>query len=130
MPQAIIVDKDLSVKIFKLIQFPVPGIFDDCSTEDEKKSMARFFSGLIKEEYKLDTIYLIEPDEMANESKLIACLMTISSAKPFAQYTNYHYQLHVLWFQKDYAFPIEQDVLQKLASVPFREVATKEKNPF
>ena len=130
MPQTILIDKDLEVKIVKLIQFPVPGLFDDCATSQDKSSMARNLSIMIKEEYMLDSIYVVEPFSVLNSNNLVACLMTVSSAKPFESFTSFHYQMNIFWFQEAYVFPISAEVTEKIALIPFREIATKEKNPF
>lgn len=129
MHQSILVDKDLKVEIVKFIQLSAPGVFNGCITLEEKLERAVSFSNLIKKEYAIDKVHLID-STISIDDNLIACIITTSCAKPFEQYDDYHYELHIMWFQKKYAFPIDPEILFEISEIPFRKIAKKYKNPF
>jgi len=123
------VDGDLNVKISRFIQLSTPGVFDGCVTSEERHERAVFFSKLLKNDYDIDNVHLIDSN-IPSDDNLIACIITTSSSKPFEEYDEYHYELNIMWFQNDYAFPIEPEIMKKIAEVPFKKIASKDKNPF
>jgi hypothetical protein len=40
----------------------------------------------------------------------------------FRDTSNDYSFLHILWFQDDYAFPIDAEVLEKIKQIPFGEL--------
>lgn len=129
MSQSILVDKDLNVKISRFIQLSTPGVFDGCVTSKELHKRALVFSKLLKNDYNIDNIHIIDSDISSNDN-LIACIITTICNKPFKDYDSYHYELNILWFQNDYAFPIDSEMMIKISEIHFRNIATKNKNPF
>ncbi len=129
MQQSILVDRDLKVKIIRFIQLSTPGVFDGCVSLEEKHERALFFSKLLKNDYGIDNVHIIN-STIPNNDNLIACIITTSCSKPFKEYDGYHYELNIMWFQNDYAFPIDTEILKKISEIPFRKIATKDKNPF
>lgn len=129
MSQSILVDKDLNVIISRFIQISTPGIFDSCVTPEEKHKSGMLFSKLLKSDYNIDNVHIVDPTIQSNDN-LIACILTTSCNKPFKDYDGYHYELNILWFQNDYAFPIDPETIMKISEIPFRNIATKYKNPF
>lgn len=121
-------DKDLNVKISRFIQLSAPGIFDGCVTAEEKHKRALFFSKVLKNECNIDNIHIVDSTIQSNDN-LIACIITTSCNKPFKEYDDCHYELNILWFQSDYAFPIDSEIMMKISEIPFRKIATKYKNP-
>lgn len=129
MCQSILVDKDLSVEISKLIQISTPGIFDDCKLPEQQYVIAKAFSQLLKNDFHINNVHVIN-SPISKKENIIACIMTASCSKPFKEYDGFSYELNILWFQNNYAFPINAEILEKMAEIPFRNIALKDSNPF
>lgn len=82
----------------------------------------------------MDEIYLIEPKQKpidydgkhsleSNPASLpevtcMAVLWSNSLRDPEKDYSS----LCIIWFQEDYAFPIEKDILSKIKEIPYRKI--------
>ena len=77
----------------------------------------------------VNSVHLIDSN-IPSDDNLIACIIMTSCSKPFEEYDDYHYELNIMWFQNDYAFPIDSEIMKKISEVPFRKIATKDKYPF
>ena len=91
------------------------------------KKEAKEFSGI-------EEIYLIEPKQkpidydgkypFGNPASLpgVTCIAELWHNDVFKNTDKMFSSLCIIWFQDDYAFPIEEDILNKIKEIPFSKV--------
>lgn len=81
----------------------------------------------------MDEIYMIEPFIKVNRNQsgsfgkmmelpMVTCMATLMCREVFRDQDKHFSALTVIWFQDQYAFPIQEDILEKITAVPFKEV--------
>lgn len=83
--------------------------------------------------FSLDEIYIIQPIIKAVEEQhgslvkimelpLVTCIATLMCRKVFRDQDKHFSALTVIWFQDQYAFPIQEDIIKEIITVPFKEI--------
>lgn len=129
MKNTLVVASNLTVEIDQIIQVYAPGLFDDCPEQESVDSRIRGFSGICKKQYNIRDIHTIN-FPLPKGKHMVACLLHLSDFSSATRDDGYIYKLDILWFQKDYLFPIDPFIEKELSRLPFRELACKYKFPF
>lgn len=126
MNKSLIIDKDLNVEVRKISQWATYGSQMEGAPGKEMNEVeiegayqkARQYCGI-------DEVYLVQADpqtiiEVALPSITCVALLRIHSAfrNPDKDYS----LLGLIWFQNDFAFPINKEVLDLIKEVPFRKL--------
>jgi hypothetical protein len=80
-----------------------------------------------------DEIYMIKPVIKVGEEEygpfgkmmelpLVTCIAMLTCRKIFRDPDKHFSALTVIWFQDQYAFPIHENIIEKITAVPFKEV--------
>ena len=139
MSHVIITDGNLNVTITRIMQWRTyDGLLEGLPTIE----MNNRHLTVAKEEAKKfcwqDEIYLIEPEQTPisyDEGKYgkypfgkpaslpqVTCIAKIKClSTTFKDKTKDYSSLGIIWFQENYAFPIDKNVLEKIKEIPFRE---------
>ena len=132
MNSKLIIEGDQEVTIKSIKQWHTySGLLEGMPTT---KMNSQILSG-VKEDAKkfcgFKEIYVIEPEQtpILFEGKYpfgdpaslpgVACIAEIWHYLPFRDETKDFSALGLVWFQNDYAFPIDNDILEKIKSIPF-----------
>jgi len=135
MNHDIIVDGNIEANIKRMMQWHTyDGLLNGLPTIE----MNNRHLVVAKEEAKKicyhDEIYLIEPKQTPIPHKgeypfgepaslpAVTCIAKIRYIFPFRDKTKDYSSLGIVWFQEDFAFPIDKDVLEKIKAIPFREI--------
>ena len=122
------ISASLEVRIGLFIQIPVPDFFNNCETEEEVQKLSLFYSGLLKNQYKLNDILLISAANNIKGEHIVACLMELSWMDRSNGFKSC--KLILLWFQEGYAFPINPHVEQSIQKVRFDILGIVQESPF
>ena len=131
--QTIIVDGDIEAVITKIVQYPTyigliegfPNVNSNNDILNEVKSKRNFSN------YIDDSVFLIEPKRtqfadwlFGKKEKLpiVTCIIEVECYDTFRDKTKAMSVLGIVWFQEDYAFPIDADILEKIKEIPFRKI--------
>lgn len=130
MNRKIIVDISLEVNVNPLIQFNMPGLLYGTNSKEDIHSVTKYFGELIRESNKLEDFYVLESLLTSKDENVILCFMGLTCNRTFKISDGLCSTMNVVWLQKNYAFPIDQDILDKLKVLPFRELSKEEGDPF
>lgn len=75
-----------------------------------------------KNDLGLEEIYTLVPIATNEELPEVVCMALFHSSSTFKDPEMDGSNLGVIWFQNDFAFPIEQEILEQFKTVPFREL--------
>jgi hypothetical protein len=131
----VIIDNDVEVGIDHIDQSRTyGGLIEGLPTDRLNKTILGRVKTKAKERSHSDAIYLIEPKQTPIEYDgrypfgkpmrlpSITCIMSVYSYKVFRDQSKMGSSLTIIWFQDEYAFPIQSDIIQKIKEIPFREI--------
>ena len=139
MNDQIIVDGNLEVTITKLIQYRTyDGLLEGLPTVEMNNRHLAVTKEDAKKFCRQEEIHLIEPVQMPvpyDEGRLgkypfgkpaslprMTCIAKIRHFLTFRDKTKDYSSLGIVWFQEDYAFPIDKEVLKKIQEIPFKKI--------
>jgi hypothetical protein len=137
MNSDLIIETNKEVSIKSMIQW---NTYSDISagipTDQFNEQIINWAKQSAKEFSRMEEIYLIEPKQtpipddeefhfpFAKPASLprVTCVAKLWHDDVFRNTDKMFSSLCIIWFQEDYAFPIDQDILNKIKEVPFSEV--------
>lgn len=84
--------------------------------------------------FNINEVYLIPPTVKfldreehevwgkAQELPMVTCIAELKCLDVFKNTEKDYSDLIVIWFQDSYAFPIQEDILEKILNIPYKEV--------
>lgn len=129
MNKVIIVDSNIPVEIDRIIQFSANKLFSDCQTQEEVNAMISAYCSVFKTTFKIKDLHVIR-FPLPKSEKMVACSILVSDYSGARRPERDIYDMDILWFQKDYLFPIDPFILEELRRLPFRKIARKSEFPF
>lgn len=134
MNRKIIVDGDLEVSFKKIKQSPTyEGFLEGLPTRSSNQRLIPRVYEEAKKYCGLEEVFLIEPDqtpipvtpsykgEAPMEFPPITILAELYHFGVFKDRHKDYSSLGLVWFQHDFAFPIDEDILAKIVNIPFRK---------
>jgi len=135
MNDELIIDRNRKVDIKSIKQrLTYDGLLEGLPT---KEMNVRILSG-VKEEAKkfcqLEEVYLIEPEENAIEyngsypfgepAQLppVICIVELRSYSAYKDTTKDYSALGLIWFQNNFMFPIDPQIIEKIKAVPYEKI--------
>jgi len=131
----LIIDNDLEVTIGHIDQWlTYSGMLEGIPTDRWNAKVIERTKIQAKGRFHSEAIHLIEPTQkpievhrkyaLGKPMKLpaVTCMMNIYSSEVFRDQDKMGSSLVIIWFQDDYAFPIEAAILQKIKEIPFRKI--------
>ena len=127
MNDKIIVDGDLEVSISSLEQFSTYGNMLEGIPDQGYNEEIIYRVGLDKD---FNEIFVIEPKQTkisySSDNKytipLVICKVTVQSNKNLKDASKDFSSLRIIWFQDDYAFPIDKEIIEKLKEIPYHKL--------
>lgn len=124
MNDKIIVDGDLEVSISSLEQFLTYGNMLEGIPDQGYNEEIIYRVGLDKD---FNEIFVIEPQQTkisySSDNKYtipsVICKVTVQSTKNLKDTSKDFSSLRIVWFQDDYAFPIDKEIIEKLKEIPY-----------
>lgn len=131
----LIIEGDKEVRIKRISQsYTYGGLLEGLPTT----RMNDYILASVKEEAKkfcgLDEIYLIEPQQtpIPYDGKYpfgtpmslpsVICIIKIWYYTTFRDKEKDFSCLGIIWFQNDYAFPIDEEIVEKIKEIPFSKI--------
>jgi len=128
----LIVESDKEVYIDGLYQWPTyTGLLEGLHTKKMNKKILKRVKFRAAELCYLDKYFMIEPVEIPLEypkkylfgtpSMLpeITCVARLMHSNPIKNMDEQYSAMVLIWFQKEYCFPIDQDILSKMEKLPW-----------
>ncbi len=135
MKDKLIVEGDHVVDIIEIKQWLVyDGLLEGLPTRRINDQTLIEIKAHAKEFCQLNAVYLIEPIQEPIEykghypfgepAKLpdVGCIVKVKSYSTFKEPTKDFSELGLIWFQKQFMFPIEEDILQKIKAIPYSQL--------
>jgi hypothetical protein len=132
MNNKLIIEGDNEISIQKITQWAIySGLLEGMPTTRMNKQILEDSEREAKKMCGFNNVYVIIPQEtpipyegkyqFGNPASLpgVICIAILRSAFAFRDKTKDISMLGLVWFQKDYAFPIEPDILNKIKAIPF-----------
>jgi hypothetical protein len=118
-----ILDQDLEVSLEKLVQkYTYGGLLEGLPGELVNRMVLNNLERSAKNDLHLEEIYIMLPHGMSEELPSVVCIARMECLSVFKDSKKNYSCLGVIWFQDEFAFPIETVVLEQFKSVPFREL--------
>lgn len=132
----LIMGDGIEVAITQMSQFiTYKNIIEGVPGSEDNAKIMRLAPEKLKEFTWLDEIYIVDPimvpvpahisyshDEMKETLPKITCMVKVNHQKAFRDYDMDYSQLGILWFQNEFAMPIDQAVLNQMANIPFKKL--------
>ena len=135
MNSSLIIENNKEVTIKSIKQWHTyGGLLEGVPTDEMNENIIDRTKKEAKEFLGMDEIYLIEPKQkpidfdgkypFGNPASLpgVTCLVELWCNDVFRNTDKMFSSLCVIWFQEDYAFPIEKKILSKIKEIPFSEI--------
>ncbi|MGV7106843.1 hypothetical protein [Flavobacterium sp. U410] len=135
MNSKLIIETNKEVTIKRIKQwYTYYGLLEGLPTDKMNERIINRTKKEAKEFSGLDEIYLIEPKQtlidydgkypFGNPVSLpgITCIAELWHNDVFRNTDKMFSSLCLIWFQEDYAFPIEKDILDKIKEIPFSKI--------
>jgi hypothetical protein len=135
MNQEIIVEGGRKVEVNKLIQWRTyAGVVEGSPTASLNRSEIEKAVNTAKVQCYLDAVFVVESkltpvagDKLYPEEEKLAKLPRITCIARLHDYGHYedadYAALAVVWFQNNFAFPIDFEVLDQMKQIPFSKLA-------
>ena len=133
MSDKIIVDGNLEVYISSIEQFltyanmieghPSQGYNEEVIYREGKDK--RFNEIFVIEPKQRQISYLSEDNYSI---PLVTCRVTVQSNKNLKDASKDFSSLRIVWFQDDYAFPIDKEIIEKLKEIPYQKLCGEYEN--
>ncbi|PTX63570.1 hypothetical protein C8N46_101171 [Kordia periserrulae] len=131
----LLIDNDLEVRIDHIDQwFTYSGLLEGLPTNRLNTMILERTKEEAKERFHSDAVYLIEPTQTPIEYEgryvfgkpmqlpSITCVCSVASSEVFRNKEMHGSHLIIIWLQEDYAFPIEETIIEKIKEIPFRKI--------
>ncbi|MBC5836238.1 hypothetical protein G6N05_15175 [Flavobacterium sp. F372] len=131
----IITDENLTVSIEEFFQyFTYGGLLEGQPSNHVNKMILTHIENRARKILELENIIILNPEPKNSESfgwdsdcelPRITCIALIKSIEVFKDLKKDFSCLGIIWFQKDFMFPIEDDILEKIKKIPFRKLCSE-----
>ena len=131
----ILVDTDLTVSIRNIFQETIyTGMAEGYPNEAINNQIIQDMKTKAATLCNIAAVHIIEPEQkpfpfLANQYNglpvalpEVACIAELFFYGSFKNENNDYSGLAIVWFQDDFAFPIDQVVLEKIKQIPFRRI--------
>ncbi|MGV3610074.1 MAG: hypothetical protein ACO1N0_03930 [Fluviicola sp.] len=116
-------DKDLEVSMEKLVQkYTYDGLLEGLPGEIVNRMVLNNLEQSAKNDLHQEEIHILLPRAMNEEFPPVVCIAYMECLAVFKNSKKNYSSLGVIWFQDDFAFPIETAVLEQFKSIPFRKL--------
>ncbi|KOY85240.1 hypothetical protein AD998_02895 [bacterium 336/3] len=135
MNNHLIIDYDLEVRIRSIQQkYTYEGLLEGLPTKEMNKNRIQRFKQEAERFCGMSHIHLIEPIEtpihyngtypFGEPAQLpsIICIMEVGYYKAFRDMEKDYSRLGIIFFQNDFAFPIDSEILEKIKQIPYRQI--------
>lgn len=131
----IITDENLTVRIDEFFQnFTYGGLLEGQPSNHVNKMILTHIENRAKKILELENIIFLNPEAKNSKSSgwnsdcelpAITCIALIKSIEVFKDPKKDFSCLGIVWFQKDFMFPIEDEILEKIKKTPFRKLCSE-----
>jgi hypothetical protein len=135
MNDEVVIDNNIQVSIKSIKQrLTYDGLLEGLPTKEMNR---RILDAVIEDAKKfcqLNEVYLIEPEQKSIEYNgrysfgepaqlpSVICIVELCSYSVFKDKTKDYSALGLIWFQDNFMFPIDSNILKKIKAVPFNKV--------
>lgn len=121
-----ILDQNLEVSLEKLVQqYTYGGLLEGFPGEMVNRMVLRNIERSAKNDLHLEEIYTLLPGEMSEEFPPVVCMARLECGSVFKDKEKDYSSIAVIWFQEEFAFPIEAATLEQFKTIPFRELCAE-----
>ncbi|GAA5098566.1 hypothetical protein GCM10023210_34880 [Chryseobacterium ginsengisoli] len=126
---------NINVKIESIFQeITYSGVLEGYPCEKLNKMVLNNKESYARRIFNMDEVYLIPPTikfidgeehkvwGKAQELPMVTCIAELKCLDVFRDMKKDYSNLIVIWFQDYYTFPIQEDILEKLLNIPYKEV--------
>ncbi|MCU0437899.1 MAG: hypothetical protein MUC49_08270 [Raineya sp.] len=134
MNKHLIIDYDLEVEIYALQQKQSYTMLEGLPTKEHNRNYIKRIEEDAEKFCGFGNIYLVEPVEtpihydgkyfLGDPAELprIVCIMTVECRDVFQNKEKDYSSLCIIFFQNDFAFPIDSEILEKIKQIPYRQI--------
>jgi hypothetical protein len=131
----LLVDGDIEVTVSKIMQWHTyEGMLEGLPNRKLNRDLLESLERKLKDFCGLDQVYIIEPLEKPFTADspyfrgdpamlpMVTCMAEIFTYHSFRDQTREFSMMGIAWFQDQFAFPVDQNVVDIIKAIPYREL--------